>query len=91
MVSQDKKKSIAMFYQRLNKVNGSWLRLKLKGLKEDAVYQVTLEGAQHKEYKAYGDELMYAGIPVDRRELDRRGGDFASLVYVLKEISQDLS
>ena len=91
VVSQDKKKSIAMFYQRLNKVNGSWLRLKLKGLKEDAVYQVTLEGAQHKEYKAYGDELMYAGIPVDRRELDRRGGDFASLVYVLKEISQDLS
>ena len=87
VVSQDKKKSIAMFYQRLNKVNGSWLRLKLKGLKEDAVYQVTLEGAQHKEHKAYGDELMYAGIPVDRRELDRRGGDFASLIYVLKEIS----
>lgn len=89
VVSQDKKESIAMFYQRLNKVNGSWLRLKLKGLKEDAFYQVSLEGASRKEFKAYGDELMYAGIPVDRTELGRRGGDFASLLYVLKEISPD--
>lgn len=86
VVSQDKKESIALFYQKMNKVNASWLRLKLKGLKEDALYQVSLEGAPSKEYKAYGDELMYAGIPVDRRELDKRGGDFASLLYVLKEI-----
>ena len=86
VVSQDKKESIAMFYQKLNKVNASWLRLKLKGLKEDALYQVSLEGAPLKEYKAYGDELMYAGIPIDRTELNRRGGDFASLLYVLKEI-----
>ena len=91
MVSQDKKEAIAMFYQRLNKVNGSWLRLKLKGLKEDALYQVSLEGGAQKEYKAYGDELMYAGIPVDRTELGRRGGDFASLLYVLKEIIPNLS
>ncbi len=91
VVSQDKKESIAMFYQRLNKVNGSWLRLKLKGLKEDTLYQVSLEGGSQKEYKAYGDELMYAGIPVDRTELGRRGGDFASLLYVLKEIIPDLS
>jgi len=88
VVSQDKKESIAMFYQKMNKVNASWLRLKLKGLKEDALYQVSLEGAPQKDYKAYGDELMYAGIPVDRTELNRRGGDFASLLYVLKEIEK---
>ena len=87
VVSQDKKESIAMFYQKMNKVNGSWLRLKLRGLKEDALYQVSLEGTPLKDYRAYGDELMYAGIPVDRTELNRRGGDFASLLYVLKEIS----
>ena len=33
VVSQDKKESIAMFYQKMNKVNGSWLRLKTEGLK----------------------------------------------------------
>ena len=88
VVSQDQKESIAMFYQKMNKVNASWLRLKLKGLKEDALYQVSLEGAPQKAYKAYGDELMYAGIPVDRTELNRRGGDFASLLYVLKEIEK---
>ena len=86
VVSQDKKESIAMLYQKMNKVNGSWMRLKLKGLKEDALYQVSLEGTPLKDYRAYGDELMYAGIPVDRTELNRRGGDFASLLYVLKEI-----
>ena len=88
VVSQDKKESIAMFYQKMNKVNGSWLRLKLRGLKEDALYQVSLEGTPLKDYRAYGDELMYAGIPVDRTELNRRGGDFASLLYVLKEIEK---
>ena len=85
VVSQDKKESVVMFYQKLNKVNASWLRLKLKGLKEDRLYQVSLSGTPGKDYKAYGDELMYGGIPVDRTELDRRGGDFASLLYVLQE------
>ena len=36
-----------------------------------------------KKYRAYGAELMYAGIPVDRRDLDRKGGDFASLIYTI--------
>ena len=41
------------------------------------------EKEQVKKYRAYGAELMYAGIPVDRRDLDRKGGDFASLIYTI--------
>ena len=37
-------------------------------------------------YQAYGDELMYAGIPVDRQYLTDKGGDFAALLFLLKEM-----
>lgn len=87
VVSQDKRKSLAMFYQRLNKVNASWLRLKLKGLDKDCLYRITLEPAGDEEpssYEAWGDELMYAGIPVNRKLFTKRGGDFASLLYVIE-------
>ena len=36
--------------------------------------------------EAYGDELMYAGIPVDRQYLTDKGGDFAALLFLLKEV-----
>ena len=98
--------AVAALYQRLNKVNASWLRLKLEGLDPDAKYQVSCdltpsssfdtelakrygydtEGNQVKTYEAYGDELMRAGIPVDRQELNKKGGDFASLLYTIKKV-----
>ena len=87
VVSQDQARSLAMFYQRLNKVNASWMRLKLKGLKENTLYRVSLKPEAEEEtpsYEAYGDELMYAGIPIDRNLLTKRGGDFASLLYVIE-------
>ena len=106
VVSQDKTRAVAALYQRLNKVNASWLRLKLEGLDPDAKYQVSCdltpsssfdtelakrygydtEGNQVKTYEAYGDELMRAGIPVDRQELNKKGGDFASLLYTIKKV-----
>lgn len=106
VVSQDKTQAVAALYQRLNKVNASWLRLKLEGLDPDAKYQVSCdltpsssfdtelakrygydtEGNQVKTYEAYGDELMRAGIPVDRQELNKKGGDFASLLYTIKKV-----
>lgn len=82
VVSQDKKQAIAGFYQKLNKVNASWLRLKLQGLDKERLYDVQCE---ETIYQAYGDELMYVGIPLDRERLNKKGGDFASLIYVLKE------
>ena len=82
VVSQDRKQAIAGFYQKMNKVNASWLRLKLQGLDKERLYDVQCE---ETIYQAYGDELMYVGIPVDRERLNKKGGDFASLIYVLKE------
>ena len=82
VVSQDKKQAIAAFYQRLNKVNASWLRFRLQGLDKDMLYEIKCE---EKVYQAYGDELMYAGIPIDRERLNKNGGDFASLLFVLQE------
>jgi alpha-galactosidase len=39
-VSRDKSRAIAGFYQKLNKVNGSWERLHLAGLDPDKYYEV---------------------------------------------------
>ena len=29
---------------------------------------------------------MQAGIPIDREDLNKKGGDFASLIYTLKKV-----
>ena len=108
VVSSDKTQAVAAFYQRLNKVNASWLRLKLDGLDANTKYEVSCDMAPvtsydakiaeaygHKTdedsvkiYQAYGDELMSAGIPIDREELNKKGGDFASLLYTLKKVDE---
>lgn len=89
VVSRDQTEAIAGFYQRLNKINASWLRLRLQGLNEDSLYEVSRNVlGETKSYQAYGSELMYAGIPIDREELNEKGGDFASLLYVLKKIEE---
>ena len=108
VVSSDKKQAVAAFYQRLNKVNASWLRLKLDGLDANTKYEVSCDMApvtsydakiaeayghktdedSVKTYQAYGDELMSAGIPIDREELNKKGGDFASLLYTLKKVDE---
>lgn len=105
VVSPDKSEAIVGFYQSLNKVNGSWLRLRLKGLAPEKLYNVTVdltstngldpvmmlvyginvESIKEMTFQAYGDELMNAGLVIDRLWLDIKGGDFSSLVYVLKE------
>ena len=108
VVSSDKTQAVAAFYQRLNKVNASWLRLKLDGLDANTKYEVSCDmapvtsydakiaeayghktdGNSVKTYQAYGDELMSAGIPIDREELNKKGGDFASLLYTLKKVDE---
>ena len=108
VVSSDKTQAVAAFYQRLNKVNASWLRLKLDGPDANTKYEVSCDMApvasydakiaeayghkteedSVKTYQAYGDELMSAGIPIDREELNKKGGDFASLLYTLKKVDE---
>lgn len=83
VVSEDKKHAIAAYYQRLNKVNASWLRFRLLGLDEAQLY--TVKGAE-QVYEAYGDELMYAGIVIDREYLNKVGGDFSSVIYEIEAV-----
>ena len=108
VVSRDKKKAVAVFYQSLNKVNGPWIRLKLQGLREDALYEVSYDTEPDipfaqgpaevygikmdtdlvRAYQAYGTELMYAGIPIDRETLNRKSMDFGSLLFVIKQVGE---
>ena len=81
VVSRDKKQAVAGYYERLNKVNASWMRLRFKGLDEDQLYRVKWED---KCLKAYGNELMYAGIPVDRDYCNKTNGDFHSVLYTIE-------
>lgn len=84
-VSEDKKTSIVGWYRVLNPVNGSYTRLKLCGLLEDAEY--TIEG-QNGTF--FGDELMNLGILTsdatsgEAQEGQFKGCDFDSRLYILK-------
>jgi alpha-galactosidase len=111
VVSQDKKDAVAAYYQRLNKVNASWLRFKLSGLEADTLYEVSCDvtpidrladfykfreqiygasatGTNKKVFRAYGDELMQVGIVIDREDLSKKGGDFASLLYLIHAVEE---
>ena len=50
-----------------------------------AAYGIVLGDDFMKTYKAYGTELMYAGIPIDRNLLNRKSMDFASLLFIIKQ------
>ena len=82
-VSEDASEAVAMYFQRLNTVNGSFARIKLTGLLEDTLYEVNYFD---RSFQYYGSELMYIGIPVERELFDFLGGDFTSLLFVIKSI-----
>lgn len=82
-VSTDQNEAIAMYYQCLNTINAPFLRVKLVGLAEDKVYMVDY---CDRSLQAYGSELMYAGIPIERKLLTQRGGDFTSMLFHLKHV-----
>ncbi len=86
-VSSDQKEALAGFYQRLNKVNASLLRFRLAGLDPDQLYQIRFDiCGEQRVWTSFGDALMHAGIPVSREDLDRLGGDFASIVYEITAV-----
>ena len=86
-VSSDRKEALAGFYQRLNKVNASLLRFRLAGLDPDQLYQIRFDiCGEQRVWTSFGDALMHAGIPVSREDLDRLGGDFASIVYEITAV-----
>lgn len=50
------------------------------------IYGIKADGNNSKTYQAYGNELMNAGIVIDRLWLTMRGGDYSSLIFTLKEV-----
>ena len=57
IVSEDQKKALVGYYRVMQPVNIGFVRLKLKGLKEDTCYKVS-----GYAYDCYGDELMQVGM-----------------------------
>ena len=57
IVSEDQKKALVGYYRVMQPVNIGFVRLKLKGLKEDTFYKVS-----GYDYDCYGDELMQVGM-----------------------------
>ncbi|MCA1055262.1 alpha-galactosidase [Rossellomorea aquimaris] len=84
----EKGEAIVAFYRTLAVPNPSLKRIRLQGLKPDALYEIDATGQQ-----AYGDELMNIGLLIppmfsgtvttDRTMIK---GDFASLVWKLSEV-----
>ena len=77
-VAPDQKTAYAGYYQALTEVNQRGLRLRLAGLCPAQKYRVR---APYYDRQHYGDELMNAGLVIDRRVLQQLGGDFASLLF----------
>ncbi|PLS03756.1 alpha-galactosidase [Neobacillus cucumis] len=83
VVSEDQKEALAGRYQVLGKPNAGYERLVLKGLRDDMEYKI--EGIQGS---FYGDELMNAGIQLDRIAAGSlQWGDFTSQVFKLSSLS----
>src|SRR5699024_4652839 len=75
VISEDKSEAIVGRYQVLRKTHTGYSRLLLEGLNTDFEYQI--EGITGT---FYGDELMYAGL-----HLEKVNGDFTSQVFKLNK------
>lgn len=86
-VSEDKKTAYMGYYHTLVRVNHGGIRVKLDGLCPDTKYHVTsvTPGVAY-DREHYGDELMNAGLLIDRRYLQQLCGDFSSILYEIKHI-----
>jgi alpha-galactosidase len=80
VVSEDRSEALIGYYQILNEVNVAGIRLHLCGLSEDSIYIIE----SRPERGCYGDELMNAGLVIDRSELCQGGADFSSVLFYLK-------
>ncbi|WVE37322.1 GH36 C-terminal domain-containing protein, partial [Priestia megaterium] len=84
VVSSDQKQAIIGYYQVLARPNPSYECIELKGLHPDYEYTV-----METDQRAYGDELMYAGIALTHEypgveAYDEKSGDFVSVIYTLQ-------
>lgn len=81
VVSEDKCEALVGYYKILNTANDGFKRIKLHGLDSNKKYNIN----DNKQNVFFGDELMYAGIPVKQEDFCSKDGDFTSVLYYLKE------
>lgn len=87
IVSEDQKKALVGYYRVMQPVNSGFVRLKLKGLKEDICYKVS-----GYEYDCYGDELMQVGMILSdsasgvRKKGVNDKGDFQAKVFEIEAV-----
>ncbi|MDA3846223.1 MAG: alpha-galactosidase [Vallitaleaceae bacterium] len=82
VVSEDRTKALAGYYQILKMSNGYYKRLALQGL--DPKKQYSVNGNSDRCF--YGDELMYVGLLFDEKDLCESGGDFTSELFYFEQI-----
>ena len=87
IVSEDQKKALVGYYRVMQPVNIGFVRLKLKGLKEDTCYKVS-----GYDYDCYGDELMQVGMILSdsasgvwKKDVNDKG-DFLAKVFEIEAV-----
>ena len=89
VVSKDKKHALVGYYRVLQPVNVGYKRLKLKGLREDCIYSVSM-----RKINYYGDELMNSGLDISDKASGVRDpytalgqtaqGDYYSCLFLIE-------
>ncbi len=82
VVSEDKKEALVGFYKILNVPNEAWIRLKLSGLDKNKKYILD----EDSSVWFGGDELMHAGMIINKADLCNKGRDFSSKIYQLRSV-----
>ncbi|MBZ5201542.1 alpha-galactosidase [Planomicrobium chinense] len=81
VVSDDQSEALLGYYQVLSTPNPGLSRVFFKGLNPE--FEYTIEGL---DATFYGDELMGAGLQLNRYRLNEHPADFSSVVYKVKRV-----
>ncbi|TWT24242.1 alpha-galactosidase [Planomicrobium sp. CPCC 101110] len=81
VVSEDQAEAILGYYQVLSRPNPGFTRIFFQGLNPEFEYAIEgLEGT------FYGDELMNAGLQLNRYRVNGHPADFSSIIYKLEQV-----
>lgn len=81
VVSEDQSEAIFGYYQVLAKPNPGYARAFFKGLHPE--FEYAIDGIDDT---FYGDELMGAGVQLNRYRKDKHPSDFSSIIYKLTRV-----